>query len=125
MSTKKNTTVYKKNKKTSKYGGKKSRRTTRKIRKIRKIRTTTRTKKGGAILNPADETGTKMTAGELLLNNYQQYIGHTLRCSQAQEAGVIQKIDYTTESVIIFFEEGAYQNTTKVEIPKHWIIYIE
>jgi len=122
MSTKKNTTVYKKQK-TSKYGGKKSRKTTRKNRKIRK---TTRTKKGGTILNPEDEIGTRMTAGELL-NDSQQYIGRILRCSQAQEAGRISRITpHSGDMVRVYFHpETSPQKTTEIDIPNNWIIYLE
>jgi hypothetical protein len=122
MSTKKNTTVYKKNKKTSKYGGKKSRRTTRKIRKIRK---TTRTKKGGA-LNPADKIGTPMKAGQLY------NIGRTLRWPVGQEAGIITSIQPMNDSVKVYFQsndpdpnKNSYQNTTDTVINNDQIVYIE
>ena len=116
MSTKKNTTVYKKNKKTSKYGVKKSR------------KTTTRTKKGGAIPNHGDAIGTEMTAGQLY------NIGRTLRWPQGQEAGVITKIEpaYNGSAVRVYFQtndpnpdRNSYQGTTDTVINNNEIVYIE
>jgi hypothetical protein len=114
MSTKKNTTVYKKNKKTSKYGGKKSR------------KTTTRTKKGGATFHPADPIGTRMTAGQLY------NIGRILRWPQGQEAGIITSIQPMKDSVKVYFQtddpdpnKNSYQNTIYTLINNDQIVYIE
>lgn len=114
MSTKKNTAVYKTNKKTSRRGGKKSQKRSRKNR---------RTKKGGNQFDiQPDAIGQPIAAGYLNDN----YVGRILRWPEGQEAGEIIAIQPMNGAVRVFFNPNhSYQYTRQIDINNDQTVYIQ